>query len=770
MRRVLLVCIFLSAPAWAQPQITFDDSSADRLRIAADNYEVTLSKANGAILGIVDRTSSSALPIASRNRCLWGSNYQSSVTTYRGGCSFGAGRPDSYTYSWDGTQNILMMQYNSAATSAQRVDVTVTIAFEARWFDMHLSLANHTGSILSAVLFPSDLLFAAGSVDAGYIPYYLPGARLLPGFFTGHHSVSAVYPSARAFADYLAIDYAGGHLAWYSINPYTNIAPVILGFQDDDKTNPGDFYAFHTFQTWTADGNSLDTPAVRIQVGATPEESILQYRVANGIVDYPGFADKLGDLTPTFAAAPLVKMDLRSIRSSFAALSTRLDLIRAPAILHPVSYWPRAFDQNYPDFLPPDPQFGSIDDFHAFVDAAHSNGLFVMPYTNPTWWDDQSPTAQMAPDIGTLAVLDQSGKPVYETYGPNRGFVASPYSQEVQDRLAALMAQWRGDVPVDLVLQDQIGSRSWLRDFNPAAPDPLTYSDQWLNFTRSYAAQKLMTEDGWDRLAATEVGFTGSLLTGTTAWNPTQIRWGPGSRGNQAFGAGLWEPYPLGVWLFHDKVLFYHHDLDTLPMNAGVEVLTWNAAFGVMAGYYWPELKSPNPDWAAIASAFQPAVLSHTAGRVLASYQPVAGGVTESRFDDLSVIANWDAGSTYTVDGFTIAPSGCLARNDDGSLVAGVFTDSFQAATLSPGVHYLIVERGDGRIVVRQPSGPDTSLTIALPPGWNPGAAVVQAMSRDSQPIATVPASVDGLHATFNYTRSLAGVPVDRYEISQAAQ
>jgi len=132
----------------------------------------------------------------------------------------------------------------------------------------------------------------------------------------------------------------------------------------------------------------------------------------------------------------------------------------------------KALAANCPDFLPPDPRFGATADFRTFLDAAHSRGLLVMPYTNPTWWDDKSPTARSVPDIAVLAVLGQDAKPVYESYGPNRGFVTSPQAPGVQGRLSALMAQWRDEAPVNLVFQDQIGSRSWIRDFNAAPADP----------------------------------------------------------------------------------------------------------------------------------------------------------------------------------------------------------------------------------------------------------------------------------------------------------
>jgi hypothetical protein len=430
---------------------------------------------------------------------------------------------------------------------------------------------------------------------------------------------------------------------------------------------------------------------------------MLAYRADNGVADYPSLAGKLGDRFRQVAASPLVKMDFRQLNRSFAEAASQLGQIHAPAILHPVSYWPRAFDQNYPDFLPPDERFGTTGEFQALVNAAHAAGLFVMPYTNPTWWDEQSPTVRAAPDLTLLAVLGQDGKPLYESYGPNRGFVSSPSAPAVRERLARLMAQWRDQVTVDFVLQDQIGSRNWKRDFNPAAADPQVYSDEWLALTRQYRAQRLMTEDGWDRVAATETGFAGSLLTGTTAWNPTAIRWGDGSRGNTAFGAGNWEPYPLALWLFHDKVLFFHHDLDHYPMNAGLEVLTWNTAFGVSGGYLWPELRFVDQDWVTMVNAFQTAVWRRTAGAILDDYRSLTPDVTESRFGNLTVVANWNPVKTYDAGGYTIAPSGCLARTVDGSLIAG-------AIMVDGAVVVGVVERGQNTLQLHyRPRTPPTT-------------------------------------------------------------
>ena len=293
------------------------------------------------------------MPIASRNGCLWGSNYQGTPGAFRGGCSYLAGSEEDFTtLGW--VKSTLTMEYHASSASA-----TVTLAFSPNWFDAQLALTNHMGATLMSVLFPSDMVLNANAVEAAYIPYYLPGARVKTGFFTGHRSISVVYPSARAFADYLALDYAGGRLAWFAVNPGGRIAPVQLGFKDDEKTKAGTCYATHAFQTWTADGGTFSTPVVRFQVGAEPAQSIATYRSANRIEEYPSIQQKLGDRMQTVSASPLVKMvDMRTGHRTFTEMISHLGVVRAPAILHPVAYWPVGFDRNYPDFLPPDPQLG----------------------------------------------------------------------------------------------------------------------------------------------------------------------------------------------------------------------------------------------------------------------------------------------------------------------------------------------------------------------------------------------------------------------------
>ena len=400
------------------------------------------------------------------------------------------------------------------------------------------------------------------------------------------------------------------------------------------------------------------------------------------------------------------------------------------------------------------------------VEAAHARNLLVMPYINPTWWDDESPTLLNLPSyltIADIAVWDENGQSVYETYGGHGGYAVSPYVPFVQQRLGQLMDQWRDEVPVDFVFEDQIGARVWRRDFNPAAPSPMAYSDGWLDHVETYADQGLMTEMGWDRLARNIIAFHGSLLTWAREFDYADQHW----------GAGNWEPYPLALWLLHDKVLFYQHDLSLHTMSEDKGVLTWNLAFGTMLSYNWQWADNDplsNP-WLDMVAALQRTVAARYAGRPLSDFTYLKPDVTRTTFGSLSVIANWHPALTYAVDGHRIAPGGYLATTDDESVLAGVFTVFFNGHALSAGEHYLIVERTPHIVTVCQPVGETTILSVDAPADWQPGERLhVWVLDRAGNRLGETGYWMDGRRVNFIYRQSWDGQRVGRYEIVNALQ
>jgi hypothetical protein len=66
--------------------------------------------------------------------------------------------------------------------------------------------------------------------------------------------------------------------------------------------------------------------------------------------------------------------------------------------------------------------------------------------------------------------------------------------------------QFTDEYPVDILLQDQCGARTWKYDLNPASPTPYAYTEGMLSMIEEDARLvPLSTEDGFDRVVNAEV-------------------------------------------------------------------------------------------------------------------------------------------------------------------------------------------------------------------------------------------------------------------------
>jgi Domain of unknown function (DUF6259) len=735
----------LSAPP-PSPGIAFNDHTADRLLITTSRYRLTLSKRNGKILSLVDRASGARLAM-NTNRCLWGVATQID-RSYVGGCSFAPRAARRFSYSWDRAAALLTLTYRGSAV--------VTVRARQTSFDLRLRVENH-GPALTRVEFPEALAGDTATVTAGYAPTVLPGVRLAPAFFSRVGGNVQLYPSRWAFADYLALDAGDAHLSVYSVSRGP-IFPVQLGFVHAAAPAPcsgSSFCIVHEFQTWIARGATWMSPAVRVRIGDTAEQSILSYRSDNGIDAYPSLQSKLGARLTTYAEAPLFKANLRLVKP-FRDWAAELQRLPSPLLLHPAGFQTGGFDVNDPDFLPPDPRYGTTEEFSAMIAAAHRLGDLVMPYGNLSWWDPSSPTMQ-AHQTNDVAVLDQSGSPATVSYGDHTGVIVSPYPAVVRQRIDQYMGDWQTLVPADCMFLDQIGARPWLRDFNPASPSPTAYDDGWLAVLSTYSDRCLMVEDGWDRLARNSVGFHGSLLMMSRELDLP----------NALFGTN-WQPYPLAVWLFHDKVLMYQHDLYDGTMAIDGEVLTWNMAFGMISSYSWDALGPAANPWLDLVARLQRDFGPHYVGVRLSGYRNLAQDVNESTYGDLSVIANRDAVHGYSSGGDDVAPGGFLAVAPD--LRAGAFEGSFGGVPLSAGVHYVIVERDAATVTVRQPVGADSEIAVDPPAAWSAGHTLTAtAMAADGTQLATVGGRRQDGRFVFQYAGNANGRAVAAYRITIGA-
>lgn len=758
-----LLGLLLPPAASAEPEsIYFDDSQPDLIILGNTGYyEIGFHKANGAIAYITDkRGGTGSVTAGSRYQCLWGAVFEEPTPTFVGGCHYDAAGPNRFSYTWSAGTKTLTFTYTPALGAPQRVPATVTVKpSEGPWLDMQLTLENRWGYVLDWVLFPCDTVFVEAEIQEALLPI-LPGVMLTPQFFAENRTYTVAYPGYPGlFADFVWLTTDAGRVAIYSLYGQGPIRPVYLGFVHDEEYLADSTFYYHTFAGRVANGGAFTTPSIRIRVGDDAMGAIQAYRGDNGIGSYRSLRQKLGTRYEQLVAAPLYKADTRQLGVPFNAYTMILNRLPTPGILHPVAFQPGGHDENYPDFLPPAAAWGTTADMAAMFRQAQSRGMLVMPYTNPTWWDDESPTLRNLPSpltINDLAALDRSGNPVYEYYGTHGGYVMSPYPAFVRNRLDRLVRDMTTAVPSDLLFEDQIGARPWLFDHNASSPSLLAYMDGWLAHTRTYSGTLLMTELGFDRLAETEVGFHGSVLlpevTGFTAgW----------------WGTGTWRPYPFATAMARDKVLFYQHDLAPETMTTKKATLTWNLAMGYMLSYdlvaseYGGGLDS---DWLGLVSAFQKWVLAAYADQRITGYTQEESTLTRTDFETCRVYANWSSSYRHIIGAHIIARNGSLVTCNGGDLVAGVFNGQYNNAELSPGDHYLIESRGVWGTIVRQPIGADTDLTVAPLPAWQGrGPTKALAVNAAGQVVGSVPVTVGPNGLSFRYSRTLSGQPVEAY-------
>lgn len=762
-----VLCLLTSLPAMHIDSIYFDDSASNVIVVGnADLYEVGFQKSNGSIAYITDKTTGQRMTQGSLRECLWGAVLPTGTPDFVGGCSYGSDDAPSrgFSYTWSAATRTLTFDYtDTSSTQRMTAQVTVTVS-ENSWFDMQLQLQNDWGYVLDRVNFPSTLLFIESDIEEVLLPV-LPGVVLKPTFFElieQNEGFGAAYPT-DLFADYISLYSNKGRIAIYTLLEPTFIHPSVVEIVREGSDS---IYVNHFFGLRINDGDSWTSPFVRIRISQSHIDTIGSYRVDNELDGLPSLTDKLSlSFYDQLVQAPVLKLDATQIgETKFSQYDEEIfSRTPSPGLLVLIAYQEGKldndnFDENHPDFLPPDPDFGTTAEFASMFRQAQERGFLVMPFTNPTWWDDESPTLQnLAPPLTfeDIVVITDTGQTFYEYYQQKGGYVMSPYAPFVQNRLAQLMQEMTIDIPSDLIFEDQIGARRWMYDYNSSSPTPTSYIQGWFEHTQTYSDRRLMTELGFDRLAETEIGFHGSVL-----WHQRE------GRTNEWWGDNNWSAYPMASMMLRDKVILYQHLSDKVSTK-DEETLIWNLAFGYMLGF---DLHAGGIDdaWLDIVSGLQKHVLARYANERVTDLTDIAVQVTNTAFETFSVIVNWDKAMTYTVGQHTLSPEGFLVESDDNTLIAGNFT-KFNGMQLNTGDHYLIEERHANHITVYQLFGSDTDLTLDWLPSWTQDESTnVLAYSTNGQVIGSIPATIMNQKVTFTYQMQLNGQPVSHYVVRRS--
>lgn len=715
------------------------------LVLGNSDYEIAFDAGHGGISYLKDKKAEGNLTLGNREGALWWAILNDDT-------SVNSAKTTDFTYDWNGKKSELTFHYGGPV----KVDITARFGDDRRIY-MNASLVNGSELTIKSFRFPYELKVEGDSVKDAMLPM-LPGAKLKDAFFKESNSFSDQYPGVM-FASYLAMRTQAGNLALYdvggSVTPLTEI-----GYKNQIN-DPGTTSFVHNYRTWIDPKKEWKSPTVVLEVGGDYSSSIVSYRNLNAIDKYRSLDDKLGEDADAYFRLPLYKTDISAIKEgSWSNLTSNIvDRLNYNGIIHLVGFQTGGHDENYPDFIPPDPKWGSVATFEQFVKHAKDKGNKIVPYTNMSWWGKSSPTLANLPSgttLDSLVVQKENETILSESYGMHEGYVVNPGDPFFLKRTAEEHDKLTKVAGFDGIFEDQWGIRNSPYVYNDAKPEGTDPSTAYFQGVRDYfngLNVPMYMEDGTDVLADDSVGFMGA----TYLWDLL------GYRKNTATYT---EYYPLAGMLFRDKVMQYQHNLAAETMTDDQDMLRWNVAMGYnLSADFYNGVGSP---WVDATGVFQKLVLSRYADSLVQGFEQVTPTVTRTDFGSHQATANWDTKAPYALDANTsLSAGGFDISSSDGIVRAGNYV-RYNGLDLDRGDHDLVEVRGEDAIRVYQPIGSDTSLKIKKGDEWPFVVAV--AYQADGTRIADLQVKADGEYAIFDYVGTIKDRKVAYVELKRSEQ
>jgi hypothetical protein len=710
------------------------------INVEGENYKFSFMETTGDIAYILDKTTDQQIVIDNKNNQLWRAVLQ-------GGTSFDSKElAEQFRYELDEKEQKLVFHYTSD------LQVTILIDFKERdGLYLQATVKNQTGKTMESFSLPNGLSVEADTVEEVLLPM-MPGTIMNKSFFDANKSYQAQYPGIM-FSDYVALKSSLGEIAVYGIHG-DKVKMTNLGVMVDRTADGRVARLVHEYRTWVYDQQQWTSPRVAIHIGQDYSNSITAYRVDNGFDQFDSLTDKLGKQKQAFFESAMYKLDLHRIGVPFADLKTKIvDKLQVPGMIHPVAFQSEGHDQNYPNFIPPDPGWGNTDTFRDFTAYAKQKGNLVVPYTNFSWWDTDSELVKgRSEDFISQLAVDRGGVPVIERYGPHQGYVVNPHSEFVRNTIADQHRLLVEEVGMDGIFEDQWGARNAPYDFNALATeggDPTTsYYEGVLAHYETNQKHRLMTEVGVDVLAEHGVGFMGTNYL----WDLLGYR-------NET--AVYTEYYPMIGMMARDKVLLYQHDLAAETWTDSKDMFRWNLAYGYnFSGEITSTASIEQHTWLDLIGVYQKYALSQYADELIQKFQFIEPKVSMTEFDSFTVYANWDQEKAYPWQGHNVAPGGAVLTSEDGSIVGGVF-QTYNSKPLAKGDHYLLEVRTPEEVKLFQPVGSNTDISIKKPQESNQ--VTVVAYMHDGTRLDDIQAEEDGEFVSFRYADKLNGMKVGYY-------
>ena len=732
--------------------------SATKLTLGNQYYEVDFDKQNGAITRIFDKRGGGVVSEGNAHGSLWAmgrhwdgwSQNPNSEGYVLVAFSHEVPR-HRFRYEWLSELRALRMHYEFDNRQFQ-TDVTVEARVSDRpWFDLVAAVDHVSGPDIDWFSFPHSLTFDYNRAQRAFAPA-LPGVMFDRTFFEEPHGYQAQYPSGSAFVDLTWLDFGGPTMAWYAVHGPSIYWPAQIGFNGYS----GDGQLNHVIAAGLAAGRQLETPIQRCAVGDRPLEIMSRVRHHNRYSEYPSIRQKLGDVSQTALAAVRQSASPRYFGAmDFQQFGERLSGFEPPLIIWLTNYMEQGWVKDQPDVWPPAEELGGVEGYRSAMSSVQRQGTLIQTFVDPPWWAPTSYTGMEylsgGGSLDELAVIDQIGTPYRHSWPlvgeeEQEGVYVSLYDPRVIEG-SDLAMQGHELANSDLVYWDVVGNVWRVFDYHPDAPSPMMRHHSWVDYARKWQHQRLGGEGGWDRLAETFSFFQWQVHDhiGFAVYSG-------------AWGTNTWYAFPASAALLRDKVVqwdgpFRYHR-DEIPAFTEATGLAIDALFylrhQLAMGHGLHLHGFESKEEIDLFASFAHYVCSRYADELLTEFDR-SGNVSTSVFGAYTVTAEWSVEEAIDVGRHTLAPGGAVATAQDGSLTGGVF-QAYNRQSLSEGEHYLIEQREPPGIILRQPSGTDTPISLRTLDEFSPRVHLT-AFNRHDERLDSSLVSVRDDTVRFHYKR-----------------
>jgi hypothetical protein len=388
---------------------------------------------------------------------------------------------------------------------------------------------------------------------------------------------------------------------------------------------------------------------------------------------------KLNEKIPESIRSKLASAYIMPTKNNMKDLSRIMTQIPGSAILHipgymrPISQSPSIY-APFPNYFPPNPEFGSMEDYRQLVAIARSNGHLFMPRNSFFYWVKGSDVDKKY-DLKNLAKKRIDGKPRTARW-ELPGYLISPSSPIVLDLLHDYFGTWKkmgAEINFTNVI-GAIGPYGNRYDFHPNAPAPDLYYNQIRKMMKWHGDRMpLLSEGGGAWQLPFQAGFCDHY-----SGNPAHSKSSYLAKASR--GKFMRFHHEIGPMLGHEYVKFYPHNMNTCANLDSIPKITFYLLYGINPKFGLGKIEHLNDKnhlWMKTVATLAKTVFAPVYGTRLKHFERRSDGTLRAVYGDCTIIGNY-TGKNYTIDtlypGTQIASDGFVLYSSDKSTVAGYFS------------------------------------------------------------------------------------------------